>query len=198
MKKIIFPLYSIVSLSIVSVLSLLWVIADRIIGNETYLYTGSSAFTIYDLRVLAVFVVITLLVSAIVAFLFKNVKKKWLRIIITIIIVLISMLSLLQVIIGILAFAPRAYVELVSDDGTHHIVIEEDCYLFSIYGGDIFEKTSSHTMKKLVKYETDIDFYTPFSDGNYFVIWHEENFELFYDSDGNGEIDEKILIEYLH
>lgn len=178
-------------------LFLLGFIVDQIICNETYLYTDSSTFTIDDLRVLAAFVVTTLLVSAIVVFLFKNLKKNWLKNIITTVIVLISVLILLQVIIGILAFAPRAYVELVSNDGTHHIVIAEDCYPFSIYGGDIFEKTSSHTMKKLAKYETDIDFYTPFSDGNYFVIWYEENFELFYDSDDDGEKDERLLIEYL-
>ena len=95
-------------------------------------------------------------------------------------------------------WSPRSYVELVSDDGEHRIVIAEDCYPFSIYGGIIYEKTTAHTMKWISRYETDIDFYAPFSDGNYSVIWCEENFELFYDSDGDGEKDEKILVKYLN
>lgn len=107
------------------------------------------------------------------------------------------MLCLLHAMIGIAAFTPRAYVELVSDDGEHHIVIAEDCYFFSPYGGDIFEKTSPYTMKKLTKYVAGMDFYTPFSDGTYSVSWNEDDFELFYDSDGDGEEDERILIEYI-
>ena len=35
------------------------------------------------------------------------------------------------------------------------------------------------------------------SDGDYSVAWGEESFELFYDSDGDGELDRKITVEYL-
>ena len=52
-------------------------------------------------------------------------------------------------------------------------------------------------MKRLEKYVAKKDFYMPFSDGKYSITWNDVNFELFYDSDGDGEKDEKMLIEYL-
>ena len=196
MKKIIFPLYSKIALAVFAMLSIIGVIVDQILDKGTYLYIGSG-FTIDTVRLLVAFVHIGLLTSAIIVFLFKNLKKKWLHVTATIVIVLISGLCFLWRALGILSFMPSAYVEIVSDDNEHHIVIAEDSYLFSPYGGDIYIKTSSFTMKKLGKYEADLDFYTPFSDGKYLVIWNEENFELFYDSDGDGKLDEKIWLEYV-
>lgn len=76
MKKITFPLHSIISLSVVFVLSLLGFVADRIVGKGIYLYTGSSAFTIDDLRIFVIFVAITLLISAIVVFFIQKFKKE--------------------------------------------------------------------------------------------------------------------------
>ena len=201
MKKVIFPLYSIISLSVLSVLLLVGFICDRIVSGGTYFYTGLPSFTIDDLRLVFSFLVVILFSSAVIVFLFKNLKKKRLNIIITIvmtiIIIIISFSILLWVLIGVSAFSPLSYVELVSDDGQHHIVIAEDCYLFSLYGGDVYEMTSPHRMKKLTKYEASVDFYTPFSNGDYSVVWNDENFELFYDSDGDGEQDRTILVKYL-
>ena len=197
MKKISFRLYAIISLSIVAVLFLLGFIADQIVKKGIFLYTGLSFFTIDDIRVLAVFVAIFLLTSVILISLFRYINNKSLNIVLAVILVLISLLVLIYLLVGIGAWSPRAYVELVSDDGEHQIVIAEDCYFFSPYGGDIYEKTSPFTMKKLAKYTADIDFYTPFSDGKYTVTWNAENFELVYDFNGDGEIDESILIDYL-
>ena len=197
MKKVIFPRYSIISLSILTILFLVGLIADKIISSKIYFYTGLSTFTIDDFRLLTIFIAITLLISAIFAFILKNMKRKWLKIASITVCILIAVLVFIQFLVGIVAFSPSAYVELLSDDGEHHIVIAEDCYFFSPYGGDVFEKTSPYTMEKLTKYVANIDFYTPFSDGKYTVTWNEDNFELCYDSDGDNEIDEKILIQYL-
>ena len=127
----------------------------------------------------------------------KNLKLKWLKIIIILLSALISIIFLAMVMISTTLFMPHTYVELLSEDESHNIIIGEDCYFFSPYGGDVFEKTSFCTMKKLEKYVAKKDFYTPFSDGKYSITWNAENFELFYDSDGDGEKDEKMLIEYL-
>lgn len=197
MKKIKIPLYSIVSLSVLFALSLLGFFADRYVSQGVYFYTGVPDFTIDEIRLLAVFLGIFLLVSSISVFLFKNLKRKWVSIMITVVLLLISILVFTHVMIAILAFMPRSYVELISDDEEHHIVIAEDCYLFSPYGGEIYEKTSLYTMKKLKKYVSDKDFYTPFADGKYSVTWNENDFELFYDSDGDGELDERLSVEYL-
>ena len=94
-------------------------------------------------------------------------------------------------------FMPYEYVELVSDDGEHCIIIAEDTYLFSIYGGDIYEKNSFCTMKKLEKYEAGVDSYYPFSDEKYTIVWGEENFEITYDFDGEGKTYQTITVEYL-
>ena len=197
MKRLILPIYSVVATAIIAVFLVLGSIADRIIDSGTYLYTGLSYFTIDDLRLLILWIVVILVVSAILAILLKNIKKKWRRIWAIFVTTIPAVLILFQFSIGIGAFAPRAYVELISDDGQHHIVIAEDCYLFSPYGGDIFEMTSPHTMKKLAKYPAAIDYYSPFSNNNYSVTWNDKNFELFYDSDGDWELDKNILVKYL-
>ena len=198
MKRIKFPIYSIVSFSFVAIFFVIGLIANRIVDNGTFFYTGLNNFTIDDFRVFALLIFISLLISAIIVFLFKNIRKKYLNIIITVIIVTVSLFCFLYTMFCVYVWSPNSYVELVSDDGEHHIVIAEDCYPFSIYGGIIYEKTSAHTMKRISRYSTSIDIYTPFSNGSYSVIWYEENFELFYDSNGDGEKDEKILVKYLN
>jgi amino acid transporter len=198
MKRIHFPKYSIVAFLIVFLLSIFIFIADLLLDeNGIYFYTGISGFTTGDLFVTIFLIGGGLFVSAIAVFLHKNLKLKWLKIIIILLSALISIIFLGRVMIANALVMPHTYVELLSDDSPHNIIIGEDCYFFSPYGGDVFEKTSFCTIKKLGKYVAKKDFYTPFSDGKYSVTWNDENFELFYDSDGDGELDEKILFEYL-
>ena len=196
MKKRTFPLYSMIAL-VVSLVpaSFLWV-ADIMSDKNTYFYFGESFFT-GGLFFLCVALVAILWVSALAVFLHRNMAIWWLRILIVLPITGITVWFVVMVLLVTAGFMPHHYVEIQSEDGEHTIVIGEDCYFFSPYGGDVFEKTSLCTMKKLEKYVAKEDFHTPFSDGNYSVIWNDENFELFYDSDGDGENDEKLLIEYL-
>ena len=200
MKRIIFPKYSILAFVIILILSLFILTADLLINHDIYLYTGLPGFTTGDLFIAIFMIGGGLFVSAIAVFVHNNLKRKWIRIVITLLSALLSALISIVFLVEVMiyaAFMPRTYVELLSDDEAHTIIIGEDCYLFSPFGGDVFEKTSFCTMKTLKKYEAEKDFYTPFSDGNYSVTWNDENFELFYDSDGDGEKDEKMLIEYL-
>ena len=197
MKRIHFPIYSIIAFGMVFLLSIFVFIADLLLDKGIYFYTGMQGFTTGDLFVTIFLIGGGLLVSGIVVFLHKNLKKIWLRIIPTLLSALISTAFLIMVIIYNALFMPHTYVELVSADESHNIIIGEDCYFFSPYGGDVFEKTSFCTMKRLEKYVAKKDFYMPFSDGKYSITWNDVNFELFYDSDGDGEKDEKMLIEYL-
>ena len=197
MKKLVFPRYSIISLSIVALLVSAWCVCAHITRGETELYTGLPFLTTDDIKFRVAMAILILFLSAVLVFLSKNLKIKWLFRAITLATVTASAFVVLYLVAGILGFAPKSYVELTSDDGQHHIVIAEDCYPFSIYGGDVYEKTSFCTMEYLTKYETQIDDFTPFSDGDYSVTWGEESFELFYDSDGDGELDRKITVEYL-
>lgn len=198
MKKIRFPLYSLIALAIFAILFLLGAVANHFVYHgKIYFYTGLPSFTIHDFKTVILFAELILGISGISVFLFANLKRKWLCVAITVLLALISSITGLVLLALTLAWSPDSYVELLSDDVQHQIVIAEDCYLFSIYGGDVYEKTSPFTMKKLTKYEADIDFYTPFSDGKYSVTWNKENFELFYDSNGDGELDRKMIVAYL-
>ena len=124
--------------------------------------------------------------SVIAVLLHKNMNNKLLRILIVIVAAIVFCLILFGACISA-AFAPKSYVEIVSDNGKHSIVIGEDCYVFSSHGGDIFEKTSFCTIKKIGRYDTKIDYYTPFSDGKYYLVWNETDFQLHYDYDGTGK-----------
>ena len=197
MKKIHFPIYSVIAFFIVFLLSIFVFVAALLLDNEIYFYTGLSGFTTGDLFVTIFLIDGGLFVSAIATFLHENLKLKWLKIIIILLSALISFIFLVMVMISTSLFMPHTYVELLSDDESHNIIIGEDCYFFSPYGGDVFEKTSFCTMKKIGKYVAKKDFYTPFSDEKYSVTWNDDDFELFYDSDGDGEKDERLLIEYL-
>ena len=196
MKRIHFPIYSIIAFLIVFLFSVFVYIADRLLDKGIYFYTVPSGFTTGVLFVSIFMIGSVLFVSAIAVFLHKNVEIKWIKIIVTILSALISVVFLVMVMISAVLFMPQTYVELSSDDEAHNIIIGEDCYFFSPYGGDVFEKTSFCTMKKLGKYVAEKDFYTPFSDGNYSVIWNNDSFELFYDSDGDGQMDKNMLIDF--
>ena len=197
MKKIVFPLYSVISAAAAALLLVLGFLADQVVKGGINLYTGLSFFTIEHIRILFLLLSVTLLPSAILVFMFQNIRNKPLNVLATVFLALIALVVFAYLVLCVSAYSPMGYAELVSEDGAHHIVIAEDNYFFSPYGGEIYEKTSPFTMKKLQRYTAEIDFYTPFSDGKYTVTWHEENFELFYDSNGDGEIDESILIDYL-
>ena len=196
MKKRFLPLYSIIT-GTIGVLQLAFLLVIQSLPTRGIeLYFTPKSFTAADFLWNSVLWISFLLVSAVTVFVCRGgVKKKWIKVVIVIILV-IGMLGFLLWGFVKSMFMPREYVELVSPDGKHCIIIAEDTYLFSVYGGDIYEKNSFCTMKNLAKYEADIDFYKPFSNGKYEIVWGEESCEISYDFDGKGTY-KTITVEYL-
>ena len=90
MKRIHFPIYSIIAFGMVFLLSIFVFIADLLLDKGIHFYTGMQGFTTGDLFVTIFLIGGGLLVSGIVVFLHKNLKKIWLRIIPTLLSALIS------------------------------------------------------------------------------------------------------------
>ena len=196
MKKRFIPLYTIIAGAIGLVLLALLLVIQGLSGRGIALYFGNSGFTANYFILGLTLVSGVLIASAALLFLYQNVKKRKLKVFLALIVILAAGWFMFMG-IATAAFMPVDYVELVSNGGEHCIIIAEDTYLFSVYGGDIYEKNSFCTMKKLTKYEAGIDYYTPFSDGKYEIVWNEESFEIICDFDGKGETYKIITVEYL-
>lgn len=196
MKKRFIPLYTIIAGAIGLLLLAFLLVLQGVSERGIVLYFGNIGFTANYLILSVALLSGILIASALLLLLYKNVKKRNIKIFLSIIVILAAGWLMFM---GMLtaAFIPVHYFELISDDGEHCIIIAEDTYLFSVYGGDIYEKNSFCTMKKLTKYEVGIDYYTPFSDGKYEIVWNEESFEIIYDFDGKGETYKIITVEYL-
>ena len=196
MKKRFIPLYTIIAGAIGLALLALLLVIQGLSEKGIALYFGNTGLTASHLILCVDLVSGVLIASAALLFLYQNVKKRKLKVFLALIVILAAGWFMFMG-IATAAFMPVDYVELVSNDGEHCIIIAEDTYLFSVYGGDIYEKNSFCTMKKLTKYEAGIDYYTPFSDGKYEIVWNEESFEIIYDFDGKGETYKIITVEYL-
>ena len=196
MKKRILPIYSIVA-GIISLLLLAFLFFQYYLRKkEIEFYFSADGFVAADMVFILVLIFCFLFVSAVLLIVYRSNHKKWLKILTTVVVV-VSIGCFLFVGSASALFMPYEYVELMSDDGEHCIIIAEDTYLFSIYGGDIYEKNSFCTMKKLTKYEAGVDAYYPFSNEKYTIVWGENSVEITYDFDGKGEIYKTITVEYL-
>jgi hypothetical protein len=196
MKKRILPIYSIVA-GVISLLLLVFLFFQYYLRKkEIEFYFSADGFVAADMVFILVLIFCFLFVSAVLLIVYRSNHKKWLKILTTVVVV-VSIGCFLFVGSASALFMPYEYVELMSDDGEHCIIIAEDTYLFSIYGGDIYEKNSFCTMKKLTKYEAGVDAYYPFSNEKYTIVWGEDSVEITYDFDGKGEIYKTITVEYL-
>lgn len=196
MKKRILPIYSIVA-GVISLLLLAFLSFQYYLRKkEIEFYFSADGFVAADMVFILVLIFCFLFVSAVLLIVYRSNHKKWLKILTTVVVV-VSIGCFLFVGSASALFMPYEYVELMSDDGEHCIIIAEDTYLFSIYGGDIYEKNSFCTMKKLTKYEAGVDAYYPFSNEKYTIVWGEDSVEITYDFDGKGEIYKTITVEYL-
>ena len=196
MKKRFIPLYTIIAGAIGLALLALLLVIQGLSEKGIALYFGNTGLTASHFILCVALVSGVLIASAALLFLYQNVKKRKLKVFLALIVILAAGWFMFMG-IATAAFMPVDYVELVSNDGEHCIIIAEDTYLFSVYGGDIYEKNSFCTMKNLTKYEAGIDYYTPFSDGKYEIVWNEESVEITYDFDGKGETYKIITVEYL-
>ena len=194
MKKRVLPLYSIIASASSFLLLVFWVVLQGMAQKGVLFYIGPNGFTANTL-LFVVFLTCALGASAVVVYACLRVKKKLLQIVLIVAVIIGSAVLLLLASIQSLDM-PRQYVELISPDGEHCIIVAEDVYPFSVYGGNIYEKNSFCTMKKLTKYEAEIDFYKPFSDGRYEIVWGENSFEISYDFDGKGTY-KTVSVEYV-
>ena len=93
------------------------------------------------------------------------------------------------------AFSPsNRYFEYTSNDQKHEIVVNEKSFLLGGWG-DIYEKTSFCTMKKVGEYTTD-DGFCPFTNNAFYFVWNEKGFELHYDYGSSGEEYRVVRMDY--
>lgn len=134
-----------------------------------------------------------LLLCSIVWLMFKNIKWKWISILISLVLALIIIWYL-----GLSSWSMNItdteFLEFTSSDGEHSIMIMEKSFL---HGGNgmVYEKTSDFTMKKVGNYSFN-HVASPVNNNNFFLVWNEDNFELHFESNRSGEYD-VIIMEYV-
>ncbi len=173
MKYFKFPKYSKIALITSAILLAIGIIIRLLERQNIYLYLfGTSNKEIKSITILLVAI---LIISSISLILYKNTKHKTLVVVASVVLsfIILSYLSL----VSLLSFN-GTYFEYTSDDQKHDIVVKE-CALLLAGWGDIYEKTSFFTMKKVGSYTTD-DGFCPFSKGTFRFVWNKDNFELHY------------------
>lgn len=177
--------YALVAIATVLYLGGLWALRS-LAARGTYLYLGLAHVGVTDLLlegaivlgVLAI-VAVTLLLRA------SRVRRLW-RVLVVCATVC-AVLLLVGTMLIAAAFSPRAYVALTSEDGAHRVIVAEDAYVFSPYGGDVYELTSDMTMRRIGRYETAAASDRPFSDGRFEAVWQGDALELHYDDSYGGD-----------
>lgn len=128
--------------------------------------------------------VIIAVALAIIVFLFKNIRKIVIPIIISCVLALLIFLYIYGIVTNPFLNLNRNYYELVSDDKQHTIIICESSWLFTC-SGTVYEKTSPYMMTNLDGYYTEGN--TPVESNQYSINWNENGFEFRYNKDGNYE-----------
>ena len=174
MKKIILPKFSKIAFIISGVLLCIYILIRSLAKFDICIYflgVGTQESMPFITMPCVAFTI-----SAVAVLLYKNIGHKTL---VTSLTIVISFLILSYMLIDY-AFAPSSkYFEYTSDDKNHQIVVNECSFLLGGWG-DIYEKTSFCTMKKVGDYTTD-DGFCPFTNSAFFFVWNENDFELHYD-----------------
>lgn len=173
MKKFIFPKFSKITFIIAFVLFFTNFLISGLEKLGVYIYFSviSTQEIIPSVKILCVI----LLSCALAVFIFNNINNKVLCIILTVIISVLALAYCGLICFSELSFESK-YYEYTSDYNDHRIVVRESTWLLA-GGGTVYEKTSFCTMKEVGYYSTD-DGFRPFSNGAYFFVWNEDNFEL--------------------
>ncbi len=190
MKKIFLPKYSKIALITSGIFLGIWILIKVLerINIHLYLFGVGTEEINSIITVLGV----VLFISAIALLFYKNTKHKGLVVLAT---AIPSFLILSYLILFSLLSMNGTYFEYTSDDKKHDIVVNECAFLLAGYG-DIYEKTSFFTMKRVGRYTTD-DGFCPFSNNAFYFVWNEKDFELhhaFFDKD--DEKYEIVKMEY--
>ena len=187
-SKVIFPIYSKITLIFSGVLFLLYGAISSLYKSGVLLYFGR--FSSIEITKPFLWLAIFSAIGSVFVFIYKNVKYK---IPVTILLIATLFLSFLYMMLTLVFSADYRYYEFTSDDKKHSIVVRECSFLLA-GGGSIYEKTSEHTMKFLGSYSTD-DGFRPIQMQRYYFVWNENDFEFYYDwggDDGGGYRVEKI------
>ncbi len=191
MKRMTFPIFSKIALVLSAVLFGGYLLIKFLELQNIYIYfSGAGAKEIIPFLTIPC---AALLISAIAVFLYQNCKHKNLKITVVALSVVLSV-GVVYFMILAYAFSPvNTYYEYTSDDRQHTIVVNEMSFLLGGWG-DIYEKTSFCTMKKVGKYNTD-DGFCPFTNDAFYFVWNDNDFELHYHY-GNSSGYRVVEMEY--
>lgn len=188
MKRMVFPLFSRIALVFSGIFLGIYLLNKFLERRNIYIFF--SGLGANEIMPFITILCVALLISAIAVFLYKNCKHK----ITVVTLSVILSISVIFFMIVAYAFSPvNTYFEYTSDDQQHEIIVNEKSFLLGGWG-DIYEKTSFCTMKRVGQYSTD-DGFRPFTNNAFFFVWNEENFELHYDY-GNPSGYKVVKMEY--
>ena len=185
MRKIILPKFSKITFIISGILFCAYLLIRILVAFNIYIYLFKVGVEVIIPIIIVLGVV--LLISAMAVLFYKNTKHKTLVVLAT---TIFSFFTLIYLSLFFLFTMDATYFEYTSDDKRHNIVVNEGSFLLSGYG-DIYEKTSFCTMKKVGDYTTD-DGFRPFTNDAFYFIWNGNDFELhhsFY-----GSLDEEYSV----
>lgn len=195
-KKNFFSFYSFFAILGGLLLTAFVIVADKLADHNIHFYINYRGITAGKIFVVVVFAACFLLVSGIAVFLHRHFKHAFIRGIIILGIMAVACYVAFSTLFAALFFMPRSYAAAVSSDGEHRIIIGEDSRISAPYGGDVYERTSRFTIRKVGEYSTANEFSKPFSSGKFYVDWNENDFDIHYDYDGNGEY-KTVTFKYL-
>lgn len=190
-RKTVFPKYSIAALIASGVFVVFRLIILILAKFNVYLYLfgwGSE-----DMFPIITMLCIASLVSAVTVFIYKNSKHKVLA---GLLLTVFSLWFYYLLIMFTLFCINGTYFEYSSDDRKHQIVARE-CAFLQVGWGDIYEKTSFCTMRRVGGYSTD-DGFGPFSSDAFYFVWNEDNFELHHSFFGSLDEEYRVVkMEYI-
>ena len=186
MEKIILPKFSKITFIISAVLLGVYLLIRIFVKFNIYIYLFKVGVEV--IIPIIIMLGVTLLISAIAVLFYKNTKHKDLTVLTT---TILSFLILSCLSMFFLFTMDATYFEYTSDDKKHNIVVNEGSFLLSGYG-DIYEKTSFCTMKKVGDYTTD-DGFRPFTEDAFYFVWNENDFELHHSFFGSKSEEYRVV-----
>lgn len=186
MEKIILPKFSKITFIISAILLGVYLLIRIFVKFNIYIYFFKVGVEV--IIPIIIMLDVTLLISAIAVLFYKNTKHKDLTVLTT---TILSFLILSCLSMFFLFTMDATYFEYTSDDKKHNIVVNEGSFLLSGYG-DIYEKTSFCTMKKVGDYTTD-DGFRPFTEDAFYFVWNENDFELHHSFFGSKSEEYRVV-----
>lgn len=164
-------------------------------AQDAYLYLP---FVLHGIFLLFSLHLPPLLFAAVFMFIQKHFGKLLLSLLCAITVLLCTILPVMINMVVIIFRQPQATLVITSPDGLHEIVINADIPSFDsdwVYG-DIYEKNSPFTMKRIGGYSIHSNT-DPIANGNYSIEWSESGLVIYYDYDGDGVKDEESTFKFL-